>query len=93
MTYFKYLADLEPVEVCMMIGTCMDSAMTKLQVGAVNQGGAERGQGKGTGVVLRCCPLPTWSRVAGGPERDKLPPGSHKSSALFPLSVGSAWHP
>lgn len=33
MTYFKYLADLEPVEVCMMIGTCMDSAIKTLQVG------------------------------------------------------------
>jgi saposin len=31
MTYFKYLADLEPVEVCMMIGTCMDTALHKLQ--------------------------------------------------------------
>jgi hypothetical protein len=32
MTYFKYLADLEPVEVCMMIGTCMDTVLHKLQV-------------------------------------------------------------
>jgi hypothetical protein len=32
MTYFKYLADLEPVEVCMMIGTCMDTVMDRLQV-------------------------------------------------------------
>ena len=43
MTYFKYLADLEPVEVCMLIGTCMDSAMTKLPVGA----------GTGLGCALR----------------------------------------
>jgi hypothetical protein len=33
MTYFKYLADLEPVEVCMMIGTCMDTVMDRLQAG------------------------------------------------------------
>jgi hypothetical protein len=32
MTYFKYLADLEPVEVCMMIGTCMDGVMGQLEV-------------------------------------------------------------
>lgn len=32
MTYFKYLADLEPVEVCMMIGTCMDTVLHNLQV-------------------------------------------------------------
>jgi hypothetical protein len=36
MAYFKYLADLEPVEVCMMIGTCMDTVMDRLQVSAGN---------------------------------------------------------
>jgi hypothetical protein len=32
MTYFKYLADLEPVEVRMMIGTCLDTVLARVQV-------------------------------------------------------------
>jgi hypothetical protein len=35
MMYVRYLADMEPQEVCMIIGTCMDSALARLQVGCV----------------------------------------------------------
>lgn len=32
MMYFKYLADMEPSEVCMMIGTCLGDVLNKMQV-------------------------------------------------------------
>lgn len=53
MTYFKYLADLEPVEVCMMIGTCMDGALAQLEV--------RRGLGAMMGFLV-CCDV-VWCGV------------------------------